>query len=145
MDNPVTIPRIVARATATLPQATQSALFTVTGRVIVYQIVGEVTTQIEAQETILKLISNPTVGADVDLCVALETNADAVGTLYSITGTFANAMIATTSGAFESQANPVIVSAGSIDLDADNDSSTGNVKWTIHYLPLDNGSNVVVA
>ena len=140
-----TQPKIVERATATLPQGTSAAIFTVSGRVIVTQIVGEVTTEIQGQETVIKLIANPTVGASVDICAALETNADAVGTLYNITGTLADAMIATTSGAMIAQASAVIVAAGTIDLDTDNDSSTGAIKWTIHFLPLDKNSNIVIA
>ena len=137
--------RIVERATATLPQHAQAALFTVSGRVLVTHIIGEVTVAIQAQSTVLKLVSAPTVGADVDLCAALETNNDAIGTLYNITGTLANAMVATTSGACIAQASPILVTAGTIDLDSDDDDSTGSVKWTLHYVPLDNGSRVVVA
>ena len=136
--------RIVERATAALPQSTQSALFTVTGRVIVTNIVGEVTTIIQNQANNTKIVANPTVGADVDLCAVLDIDNDAVGTLYSITGTFANAMIATTSGAFEGQAGNAIVADGTIDLSC-SASNTGSVKWTIHYIPLDAGSRVVAA
>lgn len=140
-----TAPVIVERASAALPQGTQTAYFTVTGRVLITQIVGEVTVQIEAQETVLKLISNPTVGADVDLCAGVDTTGDAVGTLLNITGTVADAMIPTTSGAFTAQASGVIVSAGTIDLDADDDSSTGETKWTLHFVPLDSNSTVTTA
>ena len=135
---------IIERTAATLPQATQTPYFTVSGRVLVTDIVGEVTIIIHSQETVLKLISNPTVGADVDICALLDCNADAVGTMYHITGTVADNMIATTSGAFTSQALPIIVAAGTIDLDTDNDSSTGETKWTLSYLPLDEGATVVV-
>ena len=140
-----TQPRIIERATATLPQATQAALFTVTGRVLITQIVGEVTTEIEGQETVIKLIANPTVGAAVDVCASLNVDADAVGTLYNVTGTFANAMIATTSGALEAQPSPFGVTAGTIDLDTDNDSSTGSIKWTLHFIPVDHDSQVTTA
>ena len=136
---------IVERATANLPQATQAALFTVTGRILLTQIVGEVTTAIQLQTTNLKLISNPTVGADVDICSLLNISGDAVGTLYNITGTLADALIGTTSVAFKAQADPIVIAAGTIDLDTDDDSSTGQTKWTIHYIPLDSNSIVVTA
>tara|TARA_Y100000034_G_C6905929_1_gene420363 strand:- start:371 stop:814 length:444 start_codon:yes stop_codon:yes gene_type:complete len=136
--------KIVMRDTAALPQTAQAALFTVTGRVIVTQIVGEVTTVIETKANATKLVANPTVGADVDLCATDDITADAVGTLYSITGTLANAMVATTSGAFVAQAAPTVVADGTIDLNCAA-SNTGSVKWTVHYIPLDNGSSVVVA
>jgi len=136
-----TLPTIVERSATTLPQSTASALFTVVGRVIVTSIIGEVTTVIQTQANATKLVANPTVGADVDLCATVEITADAVGTLYNITGTLANAMVATTSGAVIAQANDVLVAAGSIDLDCAA-SNTGEVKWTIHYIPVDKGSTI---
>ena len=140
----VTQPKIVQRSTATLPAGTATAYFTVTGRVLITQIVGEVTTAVQNQTNNVKLISNPTVGADVDLCAIVDTDDDAVGTLYSITGTLADAMVATTSGALVAQANALIVTAGTIDFSC-SATNTGATKWTVHYIPLDNGSTVVVA
>ena len=140
-----TQPRIVPRTTSNLPQATQTPYFTVSGRVLVTQIVGEVTTQIEAQQTVIKLVSNPTVGADVDLCVGLDATGDVVGTIYNITGTLSDTIVATTSGAVIAQASAILVTAGTIDLDTDDDSSTGQTKWTLHYIPFDSGSSVVAA
>ena len=54
-------------------------------------------------------------------------------------------MVATTSGAVIAQASPVVVTAGTIDLDATATDTTGSTKWTIHYIPLDNNSSVVAA
>ena len=53
-------------------------------------------------------------------------------------------MVATTSGAAASQAAAVLVTAGTIDLSA-SASKTGQTKWTVHYIPLDNNSTVVTA
>ena len=85
------------------------------------------------------------VGADVDLCVGLDTTGDAVGTIYNITGTLADTIVATTSGAVIAQASAIIVTAGTIDLDTDDDSSTGKTKWTLHYIPLDENTTVTAA
>jgi len=137
-------PKTVERATATLPQGVQTAYFTVTGRVIVTQIVGEVTVVIQTQANATKLIANPTVGADVDLCGTNDITADAVGTVYTITGTLADNMVATTSGAVQAQPEGILVTAGTIDLDCAA-SNTGETKWTLHYVPLDAGSHVAVA
>jgi len=136
--------KIVERAASTLPQTAQTAYFTVTGRVLVTQIVGEVTTEMEAQNNAAKLIANPTVGAAVDMCAAVETTGDVVGTIYNITGTLANAMVATTSGAVIAQANSIMVAAGTIDLDCAA-SNEGETKWTVHYIPLDAGSTIAAA
>ena len=137
--------RIVERAAAILPASTQTAYFTVTGRVLITQIVGEVTVVFDGTANNIKLISNPTVGADVDMCAALAVTSDVLGTVYTITGTLANAMVATTSGAVTEQATGILVTAGSIDLDADATDTTGSSKWTVHYIPLDAASSVVAA
>jgi hypothetical protein len=142
--NVPTVKPPVARAAATLPQTTQTAYFTVTGRCMVLKAIGEVTTVIQAQANNIKLVSNPTVGADVDMCAVLDINGDAVGTVYTITGTLSDAMVATTSGAVQSQLTGIDVMAGTIDLSA-SASSTGATKWTIHYVPIDDGATITAA
>jgi hypothetical protein len=137
--------KIVNRAAANTPQTTTTPYFTVSGgKVLVLGIYGEVTTVLGAGENNLKLIANPTTGADVDLCVQLDTDADAAGTMYNITGTVADAMVATTSGAMKGQAIPVVVAVGTIDLYA-SASKTGQTKWSVHYVPIDSGATVTAA
>lgn len=137
--------RKVDRATATLPQTTQAALFTVSGgRVAITSIVGEVTTVIQTQANNTKLVSNPTVGTDVDLCAVLDISAKEVGTLFGITGTFANAMVGANAGATALPDREVVVAAGTIDLNCAA-SNTGSVKWSITYIPIDDGASVAAA
>lgn len=135
---------ITNRATAALPASTQSALFTVTGRVKVISIIGETTTAIQAQTCNTKLVSNPTVGNDVDLCATADITGDTVGSQYSITGTFANALVETPSGAFVYQASPTVVTAGTIDLSTDA-TNTGSIKWLCIWEPIDPGARVIAA
>lgn len=132
------------RATAALPQTAAAALFNVTGRIKVLSIIGEVTTIIQNQANNTKLISNPTVGADVDICAVADIANDAVGSQLSITGTLATAMVETVSAALVYQAAPVIVTAGTIDLSC-SASNTGSVKWIIDYQPIDPGAVVYAA
>lgn len=132
------------RATAALPQTTASAIFTVTGRIKLLAIIGEVTTVIQTQLDNTKLIANPTVGADVDMCAVKDITAAAVGTQLSITGTLATAMVQTASGALVYQAAPLIIAAGTIDLSC-SASNTGSVKWLVDYQPIDPGAVVVAA
>lgn len=132
------------RATAALPATTQAAIFTVTGRIEVLAIIGEVTTIIQTQLDNVKIVANPTVGADVDLCAVKDVTAAAVGTQFNITGTLATAMVQTASGAFVKQASPVVVMAGTIDLNA-SATNTGSVKWLIIYKPIDPGARVFAA
>lgn len=131
------------RAAANLPQSTAAAIFTITGgRVLINAILGRVTTVIQTQANNAKLISNPTVGSDVDLCAVTDITADAVGTLYGITGTFATAL--QTANALIIPALPIVVPIGSIDFSC-SASSTGQVEWSIWYMPLDSSARLVAA
>lgn len=133
----------VDRAAANLPQSTQADLFTVSGgRVLVAQIVGEVTTVIQTLLNNTKLVSNPTVGADLDLCAVLDITADAVGTLYGITGVFADALQGAGPGALRGQLNGIVLPIGSLALNC-SASATGQVKWSAFYVPLDLGAQMV--
>lgn len=138
-------PQLTARAAANLPQTTTTAYFTVnTGKCLILGIYGEVTTVIQAGANSIKLISNPTTGADVDLCTALDIASHAAGTMYNITGTLTDALVATTSGAFKAQANGVVVAPGTIDLNA-TASKTGQIKWHVVWLPLEVGASITSA
>lgn len=134
--------RRVSRATAALPQTTAETLVTITGgRVILANIIGEVTTVIQTQADNAKLVFNPTeAGASTDICAVLNITAKAVGTLFSITGTVATAL---QSGLWltTTMATPLILSEGTIDLDCAA-SNTGSVQWDVYYLPLDEGATV---
>lgn len=130
----------VDKATATLPQTAASTLFTVTvGRVLVNLIIGEVTTIIQVIANATKLVNNPTpAGASSDLCATLDINADAVGAYYTISGVAADALRDALYRGVGMTA-PIIIGPGTIDLDCAG-SATGSVKWSIWYLPLDEGA-----
>lgn len=138
----------VDRATAALPQSTAAALFTVsTGRVLLTSIIGEVTTVIQTQANATKLTFDPTdAGATQDLCATLDITADAVGTMYSITGTPATALQDALNFVPSSKmlAQPIILKPGSVLLDCAA-SNTGSVKWSLTYWPIDTGAAVVSA
>ena len=135
----------VDRATAALPQTAAAALFTVTGgRVAIMGILGEVTTVIQTQANNAKLTANPTTGTSVDLCAVLNISADEVGCLYGITGTVSDALVGANAGYAPLPDRPLVVAAGTIDLDCAA-SNTGSVKWSIWYVPLDDGAVVTAA
>lgn len=138
----------VTRATAALPQTTAGALFTISGgKVLVTSIIGEVTTVIQTQADNTKLTFDPTdAGATQDLCAVLDITADAVGTMYSITGTPATAMQDALNFLPSSKvlAQPLVLKPGSILLDCAA-SNTGSVKWELTYIPLDGGASVAAA
>lgn len=135
----------VARPAAALPQTAQSALFTVSnGFIMLTSIFGVVTTVIQTQACNTKLVSNPTASStDVDLCAVLNISADAVGDIYTITGTLSDAMVGAGCTA-AAMAKPIIIAPGTIELSTAA-SNTGAIRWVLHYLPLEAGATVAVA
>lgn len=135
----------VDKASFTLPATATGALFTVTGgRIILTSIVGEVTTVIQTQANNTKLISTPTVGTAVDMCAALDITADEVGCLYGITGIPANALIGTNAGLTPHMTNYQVIPIGTIGLNCAA-TNTGATKWSMTYIPLDDGASVAAA
>lgn len=135
----------VERATAVVTAATVP-LFTVSGgRILVTQILGEVTTVIQALATNARLSANPTDGTTRNLCANLNIASYAAGDLLGITGINTDPMIPpATAGALEAQTVPVIVQEGTIDIISDA-APTGSIKWTLKYIPLDVGASVIAA
>ena len=136
---------VVNKTATTLPQTTATAQFTVAGgRVLVTSIVGEVTVII-AGANATKLTATPTIGSAVDMCVALDIDADEVGCLYGLTGTPGDTLVGTDAGLTIGMSNNgIVVNAGTIDLDCAG-NATGETKWTLHYVPIDIGATVVAA
>lgn len=139
--------RKVDRTTSSLPATTDLTLFTITGgRIIVTSVVGEVTTAIQAQACAVKLKSVPTTGTAKDISGTLDVNAFEVGALISLDGTAlttalsggnAGAALATTRGG-------VVVPIGALKVNTAA-TNTGSVKWSITYIPYDDGSTVAAA
>jgi ethanolamine ammonia-lyase large subunit len=133
----------VDRATANLTNALP--LFSVlAGRVSVTKIVGEVTTIMETKTINLKLQANPTTGTTNDMCANLDMTAAEQGTLLTISGTAADALRAGKSGAVVGQAAPVEVAIGAIEAVV-GATHTGSIKWSLWYVPLDDGAYVEAA
>ena len=114
------------------------------GRVAVTQLVGECTVGMGAIADSMTIEGNPAVGATVPLCTLLSTANDEVGCLYGIEGDPAVALIGINAGALPAQERNVILPVGTLDWRtlADN---TGQIKWTIFYVPIDDGAYVTVA
>lgn len=136
----------VEQPTAVITAVTRN-LFTVAGgRIIITQILGEVTTGIQALATNVRLSHNPTAGTTRNLCANLNIISYIQGDLLGITGVNTDPMIPpATAGALEAQTMGVIVQEGTIDLISDAAPDPGSVQWTLKYIPLDNGATVVAA
>lgn len=132
----------VDRASDTLPATAAEALFTISGGRVLAYIVGEVTVAIQNQANNTQLVHNPDTGTSMDLCADLSIANDEVGTLYGITGVPADAMLG--AGQAVRIGNPVVLKPGTVDLDCAA-TNTGEIKWTMFYVPLDEGASVAVA
>ena len=133
------------RATAVLTNATV-ALFTVAGgRIKVTQIIGEITTVMENIAIVVSLQSNPTTGTTRAICANLDIDTYAEGDLLGITGINTDAMLPpATGGAVEAQTMGVIVQEGTIDVIC-GAAPTGSIKWTLKWIPIDEGASVIAA
>lgn len=134
----------VEQPAKTVPQNGLSPLFTVSGgRVAVMGLVGEVTTIIGGTTPSAKLVANPTVGADTDIVTAVAITADPVGNLYGI-ATVGGALQVLESAAPLNQ-TPVVLKPGTLDLHVSAADATGAIKWSLWYVPLDDGATVTAA
>jgi len=140
---PYRLGRRVDKAAATLPATTNQTLFTITGgRVLLFQIIGEVTTIIQAQACNAKLTSAPTTGTAVDMCAVVDVNGKEAGSLLSIDGVLATAMAANNAGAAALMSRPQAIPIGVIRLNT-SATNTGATKWSAWYVPLDDGALMV--
>ena len=131
------------KATAALPASTTGTLFTVAGgRVVIRALLGEVTTIIQAQATTLKLVSTPTVGTAVDLCTTADLNGLEVGGRVALPGAVGSALTKANAGAIALQTANLVVGIGTIGA-LTVATSTGSVKWTCWWVPLDQGATLV--
>lgn len=132
----------IDRSTAVLPQTATAPIFTIAaGRVLVRMLIGEVTTIIQAQANNTKLTGVPTAGTSLDICAVADINALEVGGKLVPTGTLATALGKTVAGAALTMAQPLVLAIGTLNLNCAA-SSTGAIKWSIWYSPLDDGAVV---
>lgn len=137
----------VDRTTSALPATTDLTLFTVTGgRVIITSLVGEVTTAIQAQANAVKIKSVPTTGTSKDISGTLDINGYEVGALVSLDGTALSTALSGTNagGALITKPGGIIVPVGAIKLNTAA-TNTGAMKWSITYIPYEQGASVAAA
>lgn len=117
-------------------------LFSISGRVVITRIIGQCTENIASANVNIKLISEPTTGANADLCTNLNINGDTARTFYGITGVRTSPMVTSTSGAIQGQLIAMIIDDGYLSLNSDVSPLNGKIKWTLQYIPLDESSSV---
>ena len=130
----------VTRAAADLPQSTSGAIFTVTSgkRILVLNLYGIVTTNIQAQANATRLLI-----PGMYLCTSGDINGNAAATMYTLTGTLTDALVITALGAAKAQVAPFIVS-NNILLECAA-SSTGQTSWIMDYILIDADAVVAAA
>ena len=138
------------QATATSTTAlTDGDLWTFTGSIEIMQIIGRVTDAHPAAANDCKLTITPDALAAYDFCADKDLTGLGVGTLLSITGTAANAMVATTvvGSLAPGQANSVIATCVTNGTISTVFSDTGNqaaaIDWEMVWRPIQAGSTVV--
>jgi len=130
----------VERATANM--TTGLALFDIEGgNCLITLLVGEVTTILEDHAVNYKLSVDVDTGTDTDLCANLACQKDEAGTLYSIEGAPGTAMQVGSSGSVPGPTYPSVVAPGAIDITV-SAATTGSVKWTLWYIPLEVGAYI---
>lgn len=137
----------VTFAAADVLDNVQNALFTISGgKVLITSIVLEVSgAAVDASTGNTKLVYNPTVGTDTDMCAVADLNAAIVGTIMSITGTLTDALqFAAGGGLVGKQAVDLVLAEGTIDILSAADVGTGGalVSAEISYIPLDSGASI---
>jgi len=133
----------VDRATANM--TTGLELFTVSGgNCLVTLMVGEVTTVIETKTVNMTIVADPTTGTSTDIGALLDISADEAGTLYTINGVAATAVVRGESGSVPGALQPFVVAPGAIEVTI-GATHTGSIKWTLFYIPIEDGAYITAA
>jgi hypothetical protein len=126
-------------------------LFTVTGMVMITLIMGEVTGIGDGGATTIKLNEK---ASSIDLCAATTVTSDAVGEIYFLSGdagaVFNGADVPTLKvGQLAGTPHAPIIFDGQagliIELTQTGADATHAVKWSLWYVPLEDGATVVAA
>lgn len=124
-------------------------LFTITrGKVLVMLLVGEITEIVAATGATAEaqLRANPSVGTGVatDLCAITNIDAYDVGNIVGLTGIPTDPLepVAEHASIPGMSVDGIIVTPGTIALVSEA-VTTGIIKWTLFYIPIDEGAIVV--
>jgi hypothetical protein len=137
----------VVTKTSTSPLTT-GTIFTWAGSVQILSIIGRVTTVIQSQATTVKLGIQADALTTADICATKDINAFLAGSLLSISGTYTDALVATTGV----PTNPVsqlpivatCITSGIITVTY-GAASSGAIVWEVLWMPLNSTGSVVAA
>ena len=133
----------VNRVTSSLPATTSTDYFSVLGDILLDSVIGVVTTVVQTQANLTKLRVKKG-STTTDICAALDITAAAVGTRFSITGTFSGGLVKTAVGVPKApQATPIFIEGGSTIQLTTAATNTGAMKFALKYRPQAAGAVVV--
>jgi len=130
--------------------AANDDLFTVTGKVLITLIVGEVTTTLTGAEAFQLRIKTD----NIALCAATTIDTDADGTQYILTGDFGDTMngggamvlrAADCNSLGASRHFVVGDAGGTATIESNTTGNNGNILFTLCYIPLEASATVVAA
>jgi len=142
----ITVPRAAA-----LPPATGNSvdLFSIDGgAVLLTGFYGYVTVAIPNVSLDFDIALDPDDGgSDVALATLLAVDNDPAGTYYQLNATAGGALVDSLNVAYGARlATPIALDAGDIKLNVAGGGAVGTtarVKWSVSYVPLDNGAKII--
>jgi len=138
--------QVVSRVASLLPATTTLNIFTVVGAIKITEIWGLVEVVFPNTACTVKITAVPTGLTATDVCAASASVAlAAVGTVYSITGTLADAGLLTVNQTRIGQATAVIAHTGVIRIQTSGSPATGTISWHMAYNPIKPGSYAIAA
>lgn len=134
----------VTRAAALLPQTAYGALFAISGgKVLITSLIGEVVVVMPATTNTTKVTGTPTSGTAVDWTTATSTASAQVGSIITPAVTAGGALVVANAGGGNAVfQNGFVAQVGTLGLTTSGSAATGTVKWTLTYVPLDDGASV---
>jgi len=136
----------VDRTAELIPQTAHPTYFTIyVGKILMTLLVGEVTVAIGGATNML-FRHDPDTGTTAGLGANLAVAAFDAGDIITLPGLFSNALLpAAHAGSTTRFAHlGVILTPGIIECVTDGNSTTGIMKWSLFYVPLDDGAYVTV-
>lgn len=126
-----------------------TAIFTISGLVLIRAIVGVVTTAFDGTTTSINLTTDPTIGSAVDICAATVVTSDVVGTIYSYIGAVPTTSLVSSGTAAPGEAyapkpSDAFFQPGQI-FHKGTAADAGAVLWRLIYVPVSDGASVVAA
>jgi hypothetical protein len=143
----------VRKAAAQLPQGAAGNIFTITGgRIKVVQLIGEVTTALDANAATIKAGYTPSAAGTSlgDWSIASAAMASAIVGVHLWLPAAAGSALATDIGAPKGAGGIVglvsyLVPAGAVTLTTVGSNIAGRVQWDLYYIPVDSSARVVAA